>query len=248
MSPTYVACVLAGKWPQTAPELGEAYVKRLAAAVQKHCSPEVRFVCFTDRAPERLPGIETRSLPAGLFGWFNKLYLFAPEAFELGARVLYLDLDTVVRADLKALLAVDSSEKPVFLHTVCSPVPRRAASGVVSFHSGPQFYPIWQEFKEVGFSGRKPPYLHPLRGHPMRGKPGWIARSWIEHDEDWIHRYIYPDGFQLWRDMLPEHTVLSYRCDLKGDNSRKLVTPVQDNTSVIFFHGNPRPHKTEYWL
>src|SRR5580704_9346260 len=111
------ACVLHGAWPQNAPSLGETYVRYLYEGIRKNVRGRPwRFVCFTDRdaSDPRLEGIATRALPTGFNGWFNKLYLFAPEAFPAGHRIVSFDLDTVVVGDIEPLLGVDLSV-PVFL-------------------------------------------------------------------------------------------------------------------------------------
>lgn len=68
-----------------------------------------RFVVFTD-TPERfadMAGVQTRLLPPGIPGWFNKLALFAPDAFQKGERVLYFDLDTAITGGLDEIAAYD---------------------------------------------------------------------------------------------------------------------------------------------
>jgi hypothetical protein len=66
-----------------------------------------RFVCFTDDATGLDPLITVREIPKDLAGrgWWAKLHLFSPAAFEKGTRVLYFDLDTVVCGPLDAIAA-----------------------------------------------------------------------------------------------------------------------------------------------
>lgn len=61
-----------------------------------------RFIVFTDNPSlfADMAGVQTRQLPAGMNGWFNKLWLFSPEAFKDGERVLYFDLDTAITGSL----------------------------------------------------------------------------------------------------------------------------------------------------
>jgi uncharacterized Rossmann fold enzyme len=81
------------------------YVERLADMVARNLPDGFpgQLVCFTDdpSALAHLPRVKARALPAGLIGWWNKLALFAPDAFEPGSRVLYFDLDTVITGPLE---------------------------------------------------------------------------------------------------------------------------------------------------
>src|ERR1700735_2583989 len=65
------------------------------------------FICFTDDAAGILSGIETRSLPQNLTGWWNKLYLFKQDFVEEGSLIFYLDLDTAITGDIGDIAAYD---------------------------------------------------------------------------------------------------------------------------------------------
>ena len=177
----WVACVLVGKWPQTAPHLGERYVTALREGFRRHMPASVpwRFVCFTDRAA--ISDVPTRPIP-GLHGWFSKLYVFSRDAFPERARVLYVDLDTLVRADPSAAARLPL-DKPVFWHNVWSRAERQLASGAISFRAGPALHAVWDEF--AANVGRAPPYAPPPRAHPMRGRAGWAVKNLVTTDEDW---------------------------------------------------------------
>lgn len=81
------------------------YVTRLQAMVARHLRRPHRFACLTDRPWELPPTIA--SVPIGstahLPGWWAKVELFNP-AHALGDRVLYLDLDTLIVADLDPIV------------------------------------------------------------------------------------------------------------------------------------------------
>src|SRR5574343_1175030 len=87
--------------------MGADYVNRLYDMVIRNL-PEGykgRFICFTDDPTGLHEGIVVKSLPEGLDGWWNKLYLFSPDAFESGERVLYFDLDTAIVSKLDDIAA-----------------------------------------------------------------------------------------------------------------------------------------------
>lgn len=79
-------------------EYGPEHVAALARDVRRHL-PGVRFVCFSD-VP--VP-CERVALASDWPGWWAKMEVFGP---ALPGRVLYLDLDTVVRGSLADLAAV----------------------------------------------------------------------------------------------------------------------------------------------
>lgn len=99
---TTVACV----WVRANVPYGVEYVANLRAMVERHLSRPFRFVCLTDR-PEQLPvdveGLRIAHDPT-VPGWWAKMELFAPD--RLTGRVLYLDLDSLVCADLDPIVDV----------------------------------------------------------------------------------------------------------------------------------------------
>ena len=89
-----VACVLWGtKFPVQ-------YVHNLKSMVERNSTIKHRFVCLSDKKVE---GVETKILKPGYDGWWNKLQLFDP-AQNLGERVVYLDLDTLIVNNIDWLL------------------------------------------------------------------------------------------------------------------------------------------------
>merc|ERR1711871_504757 len=101
-APLQVVCV---KWGT---KYDASYVNKLASSVRRHLSVPHDFTCFTDDASSLDPGITARPLPDAVpfHGWWFKAVLFSSEAgLPLGARVLYLDLDTVVTGCLDELAA-----------------------------------------------------------------------------------------------------------------------------------------------
>lgn len=95
-----VVCV---KWGDRYPN---AYVHRLRDAVARSIKQPHRFICFTDNARDL--ECETRQLPIGLEGWWNKVALFSPGA-QLQGRTLYLDLDVVITGSLDELVNREGS-------------------------------------------------------------------------------------------------------------------------------------------
>lgn len=85
---------------------GGEYVTNLFNGVCRNLQPPFKFTCFTDRpnAEGVYPaGINLKPTPAGVTGWYNKLYLFKPGLFPKDERILFLDLDTVIVGSLEPL-------------------------------------------------------------------------------------------------------------------------------------------------
>ena len=226
----HVVCVLRGDWPHEArgqkwrvPDLGEHYVDALYGMVSRHAprNQPWRFTCFTDRKAHHLPHIPTRPLPEGLYGWFAKLYLFSPEAFPVGTRVLYFDLDTCIVGNLAGLAGVEL-QRPVFLRGMWPSV--HASTGIFSFRSGPSLYPIWREFEAQ--SKFAPPYKTPRPITPHLGK--------VTTDELWVRHFVTAGEYATWQDLFPGE-VVSYKNVFRPNGST-------GKEKVIYFHGLPRPH------
>jgi hypothetical protein len=80
------------------------YVEKLHAMAKRHISRPFQFVCLTDR-PGKVPaGVRAIEIPNPnpLKGWWSKVELFSPGRFI--GRVLYLDLDSLIVADLDPVI------------------------------------------------------------------------------------------------------------------------------------------------
>jgi hypothetical protein len=125
-----VACV----WVRANVPYSAEYVLNLRGMVQRHLQRPHDFVCLTDR-PEQLPS-DLRTIhikhDAHVFGWWAKMQLFNP-AHEMGGRVLYLDLDSLVVSDLAPV--VDFAATLAFVPDGGSFKPRTAHRVVKLFNS-----------------------------------------------------------------------------------------------------------------
>jgi len=144
---TTVACVKYGE------KYGPEYVNRLYAGLCAHISPSVQaaFVCFTDDPSGLRPEIETRPLPEGLSHWWNKLALFKPGAFPEGERVIYIDLDTVIIADVDFLFSDGIPDDAIV--GLADPFETGVwCSGFMSWRSG-MLDGVWTAYEEEGRPG-----------------------------------------------------------------------------------------------
>jgi hypothetical protein len=90
---------------------GPDYVNRLFAMVARNLALPHRFVCLTDDPAGIRPEVECRPLPpieladAPPHSGWRKLSCLGRELEDLGAQVLFLDLDLVIVADIDCLFA-----------------------------------------------------------------------------------------------------------------------------------------------
>jgi hypothetical protein len=220
----YFACVLTGNWPgefkaarKVHADLGAHYVRCLYEMVSRHAPRNTpwRFVCFTDRA--EIPGVPCRPILPGLYSYFSKLFLFSSEAFPVGARVIYFDLDTRIVGDLTPLTQVALDNTAFFLRNEWDGR-HLPASGVMSWIAG-KMTGVWRHFEPV--CQQRPPYESLVANQHTLG---------IRTDEEWLHQWYGTGGWSSWQDTLPGHFSSAKRDTVPGK-------------TVIYYHGRPRPHE-----
>lgn len=139
---TTVVCVDAGNYLGR----GNAYVAALYDCVGTHMDRPFTFQCFTDRMDANYPmGVIKRPLPAGISGWYNKLYLFSKGLFEEDERIIYFDLDTVITGPLDQLTAYSGH----FAMLRDLTMPSRLASGVMAW-AGCVYTSLWHDWLAAG--------------------------------------------------------------------------------------------------
>ena len=140
-----VCCV---KWGDA---YGAEYVNRLYAMVLRNLRMPFNFLCFTDDFSQLDTEIFPIGLPRYLEGWWNKLYLFSPDVFSKGQRIVYLDLDTVIIGDITPLAQCTSD----FAALRDFYRPRGVGSGVMTWQAGlvDDFWTRWLEDGQPLFSG-----------------------------------------------------------------------------------------------
>jgi hypothetical protein len=88
--------------------LGEDYVRKLVAGVQRHIPKPYHFTLLTD-VPELFPDLDTRPLSGVGAAWWAKLDMFRPE--NSSGKCLYLDLDNVLSGDLTELVSLPVADE-----------------------------------------------------------------------------------------------------------------------------------------
>jgi uncharacterized Rossmann fold enzyme len=174
-----------------------------------------RFTVFTDRpdAFKDMAGVQTRLVPPGLNGWWNKLYLFSADAFPKGERVLYFDLDTCITGPLDAIAAYTGDF--AILRDVYRPLGLQ--SSVMAWEAGnwtQLFWSRWESYSQHPWPGGDQEYIE-------------FSMACLLMSPDKLQD-LYPGLFR------------SYKAECQEFVPR--------GTSVVFFHGFPRPHQAVGWV
>lgn len=176
---------------------GAPYVNRLASAVRRHTTGEVRVVCFTDDPAGIDPGITVHPIPeidlppaAMVTGW-RKLCLFRDD-LPLEGLGLFLDLDLVITGSLDEFFLFEAADRIPIIHnwvpwhkTLFRPAPAIGNSSVFRFHLNHCRF-VWDQFhreREWALANFSPPqsYLsHCIRPRMDYWPPEWV-RSFKRH-------------------------------------------------------------------
>jgi hypothetical protein len=195
-----IVCVLRSGSTDYTPE----YVERLMHSVRQY---EIERICLTDFKGYKFENCDNASLRFNYPGWWSKIELFDHPALK-NKSVLYFDLDTIIRSDIKSILEYD--HKFTMLKGFMRELP---ASGVIAFngdysHLSHMFsMQITNQYKTI----------HRL------GDQAYIREN-VRRKID-LFQDIFPDMFS------------SFKVD-----SKEVIT----KSSVVCFHGRPRPHEVNW--
>jgi hypothetical protein len=182
--------------------------------VARHLPIEHKFVCFTDKA---INGIECRTLPSDLPGWWAKIGLLRPGICS--GENLYLDLDIVVRGDLSIFRRSDAGKVWAlddFSYSLRTP--RVCVGG---------------ELEQL-LGGKGTCNSSVMYWHGDAGRAAWESftpevMSVLHGDQNHLTRALYPHGLELYEPGL----ACSYKYHVI--NERRTFG------SVVVFHGDPKP-------
>jgi hypothetical protein len=205
------------------------HVNTLARMIRRNTTLPHRFICFTDNRKGIDPAlVEARELwtdhaslinpSLGLRGpsCYRRLKMFARDAAEwIGPRILHLDLDMVITANIDPLL--NRPEEFVIWGDTAPPTPYNGSLCLFTAGCRPQ---LWEDFD-------------PVETPKATRKLGYVGS-----DQAWIGACLGPDEakFTKWGD-----GVYSYRNHL----SRWGTTTLPPGARVVAFHGSVDPWSRE---
>lgn len=195
-----IVCVKHGK------KYGPEYVNILFDMVRRNLieGTEGKFICFTDDPSGLSLGIEAWSLPAYVSGWWSKLYLFQPDLFPRGDRIVYFDLDLIITGRLDDLVRYDGDFAILKEFGNCD----GWQSSIMLWRAG-YGRQVWEQWLSEG----KPD----LPG----GDQEWIERVLVTAD---ILQDLYPKAFFSYKVDIPHKTpprgskVIVFHGEPKPDN------------------------------
>lgn len=137
-----VSCVAVNRYERQQAK----YVNCLYAAAKRHITLPFLFMCLTDDATGFKEGIETIPPEPGPGGWWQKIALLKPGKLPKGERILNIDLDTLILANIDDLAAYDGP----FAGLGCFRAHRQFASGIMAWEAGTVDF-MWTEWAKRGY-------------------------------------------------------------------------------------------------
>jgi len=197
------------------------HVGYLQDMLDKHVQEPHRLILLTDLVVSS--GMIVIPLVYDLPKWWSKL-----EMFRLNGECIYFDLDTVITGSINGLIESVSGEdeKFIMLHSFRR---KRFMSGVMAWNGNYSF--IIHDFLKKRTQGT---FKQRTR---LSGPEAIIDNRSFVGDQEWIanclrvHRAVVTPLQRI------QKGVCSYKHHLKT------ATELPENTSIVCFHGSPRPHE-----
>lgn len=206
------------------------YVNKLYRMTTRHCTIPHGFACITEDPSDLDPNIQVISLPkAKVSGWWYKPWVFSND-FPLNGTLLFLDLDIVIIKNINNLWDHYPGKFCIIkdFNRINLPDWSKMNSSVFRLEKGSHPY-VWNN----------------------------LARDWgqtrkMHGDQDWIYSQI-KENFHFW----PVEWIQSYKWEVRSKNE---ITRTNDNrrvfkekanpiikpeTSILVFHGDPKPSEVE---
>lgn len=209
---------------------GAEYVNKLYRGVARHTTLPFRFICFTEDPTDIIPEVRIKPFLNELPGWWNKLYLFSHQA-ALPGRIFYLDLDTVITGNIDPYMQFSGTFAILrdFYAFRNDKLNNHFGSGLMSWEGGWGEH-IWKDFMV---------------------NPRLNQRSHGHGDQGWLMKTVPLTEVTFWQDIMePNKTIDSYKVSVRANS--EILGPT---TSILCFHGEPRPHKIrelnwmqEHWV
>lgn len=205
---------------------GGEYVERLRNMVSRHLTVPYEFACLTDDQHD-IPGVRKIYQTNANYtkGWWHKVHMF-DNALPIKGRILYLDLDVVIHANMDKLIQYHPDN---FI-------------GIHDFNR--KFYPSWNYLNSSVMA-----WTHGTQAHiytQFKKDPSQAQR--LQGDQDWIWK-VAKERIKFW----PKEWIMSYKWEIRSrdellsSNNRRTFKTVRDDVSplpdccIAVFHGEPNP-------
>lgn len=205
---------------------GKEYVEKLRNMVSRHLTVPYEFVCLTDDQ-HPIHGVRSIVQKNGGYGrqWWHKLHMF-DQNLPVSGRILYLDLDVVVHANINKLVSDTGN----------------TFYGIKDFNR--KFHTGWKSLNSSVMS-----WVHGSQ-HDLYAKfqESVLSATRLHGDQDFIWKHAR-DRIKFW----PDAWIQSYKWEIRRReelivrNGQRGFKTVRDNViadpecSVAVFHGNPNP-------
>ena len=217
----YIVCLKHGD------KYGAEYVNTLHSMVQRHCTHEFEFVCFTENSKGINTNIRIEPLPElPVAGWWYKPMFFNPN-LQLQGTILFFDLDVIIFRNIDYLF----NYKP---GTFCI---------IKDFNRSMR--PDWSKFNSSVFRLTVGDQAHVYNDF-LTNTNSHVRR--FHGDQDWIYHTVRAN-YDYW----PQEWIQSYKWEMRKrakivrdhKGNRNFEQPGQPHilpqTSVAVFHGQPNP-------
>lgn len=206
------------------------HVNALARMIRRHYGAPHRIICVTND-----PGIIDSNIEivgdradfAGLVSphgiaspaCYRRLRLFAPDAREtFGDIVVNLDLDLIIKRDLRPLLAGFIAQPHVFFAGWRDPYrPKQICGSVFALRTAGYLTDVWSDFKR-----------DPKRAQALAQRAGFSGS-----DQAWISYATASDSLR-WTQADGIYSFKKDRCETLPPDAR-----------IVVFHGDPKPWSAE---
>ena len=207
------------------------YVNKLYSMAKRHSTVPFKFACLTEDGTGLNKDIKVLNLPmlGNTKGWWFKPYLFA-KSFPLTGTILYFDLDLVIVNSIDKFWDYEPGQNVILQNFKLPKQPETSDfnSSIIRFTSQSLTH-VWHEF--VSDSEKIKIKYH--------------------GDQDWIFASAQKQ-FVTW----PSTWAKSYKWEIRNKTDlevynnkyrfKSIANPaVSSDTSVLVFHGDPKPHETD---
>lgn len=191
-----------------------SYVNNLYKGIKRNTKVPFEFYCFTEDATGLDSNVNVLPIGVdGLEGWWNKLYLYHPDN-GLSGDILFFDLDTIIIDNIDEFL-LHRSKFSIIDKGIFDSLPHEV--GVVYNSTMMQWHhETMSYFWDVFMKNKED--MKTLRG-----------------DQDFFSKHIAYEDAVIFQKVFPGR-IQSYKWNCYENGA-------PDGTSIVCFHGNPRPHE-----